>query len=195
MEDYKLMDKILRDLNIKQKSTMAFEAEMPGRNNDIDDCLQELLLHDLIEMPYADGGGTFLITSSGRRFITTSSFEQSALDEEAAKTLEKELKKQEQGRKEIEFNWKARDEKRKNLTVLFAVITLCFGAWNIFLQVSNTKASKQTSAEIDILKRVITFSSQRIDSLVAAGKSREIPQSVAAKTVMEVLQTEAGKRK
>lgn len=195
MEDYRLMDKILRDLNIKQKSTMDFEAEMQGRNDDLEDCFQELLVRNLIEMPYEDGGGTFVITGSGRRFISTSSFEQNALGEEANETLGKELEKQERERKDIEFNWKAKDENRKNLTVLFAVITLCFGAWNIFLQISNTKASKQTSVEIDSLKKIITFSSQRIDSLVATSKSKEILDSKAAKMVSEVSQKGIGKSK
>lgn len=49
-EHYKLMDKIPCDLKAKNKPTMEFEVDFPDKMDIIDDCFQELLSSNLVEI-------------------------------------------------------------------------------------------------------------------------------------------------
>lgn len=165
MGDFQLMDKILFDLKDKNKSTMEFEADFPDKVDTIDDCLQELLSFELVEIWAEEGGGTFMITSNGKRFINSGSFEQQALVEQEKTGREARKLKQEEDRKDIEFNWKAKDEKRKNLTIGLALLTFCLTIWNIYMQVTNSRNLDKSALIIDTLKTNVKTSLHQIDSL------------------------------
>ncbi|MBB2145750.1 hypothetical protein GM921_09650 [Pedobacter sp. LMG 31464] len=180
MEDFRLMDRIMLDLHQKRKSVMDFEAELPLRHDDIDYCLDELENMGLAEKIFEDGGGTYQLTVDGKRFIKNGTFEQKAQREEVKVVESRNLAQQESERKEIEFNWKAKDEKRKNTTLLFSFVLLCFGAWNIYLQTANSNRFQQTNDEVDSIKTLAEQSKKRIDLLTeqleTANRSRTSPE-------------------
>jgi len=165
MEDFKLMDKILCDLIDRNKSTTEFENDFPDKVDTIDECLEELLSFDFVEIWAEEGGGTFMITSNGKRFIQSGSFEQQAFVEKEKTEREAQRLIQEEDRKDIEFNWKAKDEKRKNLTIGLALLTFCLTIWNIYIQVTNSRNLDKSVLVIDTLKTNVKTLSHQIDSL------------------------------
>ncbi len=167
-EEIRLMDSILRDLTVKNKSTMDFEAIHPSRKNEVEVCLQELLSMEMIKMFAEDGGGTFRITTEGKRFIATNSFEKQAKEAKEAAESEQKQKEEVEKRTSAEFGWKRTDEKRKNLTIALTVITVCCTLYNIYIQVSNSKKAEAAQLSIDSVKKSLTITNQRIDSLVKA---------------------------
>jgi hypothetical protein len=174
MGNFQLMDKILFDLKDKNKSIMEFEADFPDKVVTIDDCLQELLSFELVEIWAEAGGGTFMITSNGKKFINSGSFEQQALVEQEKTGREAQKLKQEEDRKDIQFNWKARDEKRKNLTIGLALLTFCLTIWNIYIQVTNSRNLDKSALVIDTFKTNIKTSLHQIDSIKKITKTAPI---------------------
>lgn len=176
-EEIRLMDSILRDLAVKNRSTMDLEASHPTKKDEVEVCLQELLSMGMIDMFAEDGGGTFRITTEGRLFIANDSFEKQAKETKAAAEGEQKQKEEAEKRTTAEFGWKKTDEKRKNLTIALTIITVCCTLYNIYIQVGNSKKAETAQVSVDSVKQSYVVANQRIDSLLNAQKPVVVPTS------------------
>ena len=174
-EELRLMDSILRDLIVKNRSTMDFEAIHPTKKDDVHNCIQELLSEELIVMFAEDGGGTFSITTEGQRFIKHTSFEKIAKDKKDLEEQEKKQKEQQQQRTETEFRWKKTDEKRKSLTIAFALITVGCTIYNIYIQIGNSQKANDAQLALDSVKTSLSLANEKIDSLIRAQNAITLP--------------------
>jgi hypothetical protein len=152
MEHHELYDKILRELP-KDGSPAD-----PGDYHAVD--LHYLESLEYVELTVTAEGNIFVmrLTKAGMRFISEGGF----MKQEKAKLLKEE-------RAEIEFNWKKRDEKRKNTSTIFVVVTGIFALWNASIQYmnwnANWKTKENTKVQIDSIKEIVSLSQARIDSL------------------------------
>lgn len=162
-------DYILNSLKDKVISLMHFVNNSEYTEAELGVAIEELLDLGLITRWAEDGWGTYRITDSGELFVKSTSFTRQREEKEKNDALEREKAKIKEDRSEIEFNWKKRDEKRKNTTLVFGLIAGFLAIWNGSIQYINWKANwnarENTKVQIDSIKDIVSLSQLRIDSL------------------------------
>jgi len=166
MDQNYFKDEILRRLLYKDTSIMDLEKIFNKESGSLDDIIDALENDNgFIKIIYEDGGGTYTLKRKGREFIERTSFELATLERKAKADQEANAKAIKEDRDLVEFNWKRRDEKRKNTTLVFGLIAAALGLWNVYNQVSSRGSMNRMTAKIDSISAIVHLSRLKIDSL------------------------------